>query len=86
MEKNMDEIKNKLKEFIAENILFSDNGYPYQDSDSFLEKGIVDSMNVMEIVAYVEDNFDIEVEDLDIVPSNFDSITNISTYVQNKKK
>ena len=82
----MDEIKNKLKEFIAENILFSDNGYPYQDSDSFLEKGIVDSMNVMEIVAYVEDNFDIEVEDLDIVPSNFDSITNISTYVQNKTK
>ena len=37
----MDEIKNKLKEFIAENILFSDNGYPYQDADSFLEKGIV---------------------------------------------
>ena len=82
----MDEIKNKLKEFIAENILFSDNGYPYQDADSFLEKGIVNSMNVMEIVAYVEDNFGIEVEDLDIVPANFNSITNISTYIQNKKK
>jgi acyl carrier protein len=81
----MDEIKNKLKEFIAENILFSDNGYPYQESDSFLEKGIVDSMNVMEIVAYVENNFGIEVEDMEIVPSNFDSITSISTYIQNKK-
>jgi acyl carrier protein len=81
----MDEIKNKLKEYIAENILFSDNGYPYLESDSFLEKGIVDSMNVMEIVAYVEDAFGIEVEDLEIVPSNFDSILSISTFVQNKK-
>ncbi len=81
----MDEIKKILKEYIAENILFSDNGYPYLESDSFLEKGIVDSMNVMEIVAYVEDTFGIEVEDLEIVPSNFDSINGISTFVQNKK-
>ena len=81
----MDEIKKKLKEYIAENILFSENGYPYQESDSFLEKGIVDSMNVMEIVAYVEDTFEIEVEDLEIVPTNFDSILGISSFVHNKK-
>ncbi|PKO13705.1 MAG: acyl carrier protein [Chloroflexi bacterium HGW-Chloroflexi-10] len=81
----MEKIESKIKEFISENILFSDNGYPYQDQDSFLEKGIVDSMNVMEIVAYVEDTFGVHVEDLEITPANFDSIASISTYIRQKQ-
>lgn len=79
------DIQEKIMNFIAENILFSDNGYPYHPSDSFLEKGVVDSMNIMEIVAFIEEEFHIEVADLDIVPANFDSITNVSNYVQRKK-
>ncbi|MHB8134465.1 MAG: acyl carrier protein [Anaerolineaceae bacterium] len=76
----------RVKNFISENILFSDTGYPYNDNDSFLEKGVVDSMNVMEIVAFVEDTFGVTINDSDIVPSNFDSIANISRFIENKKK
>lgn len=80
------EIQEKIMNFIADNILFSDNGYPYQPEDSFLEKGVVDSMNIMEIVAFIEEEFQIEVADLEIIPANFDSIKNVSTYVQHKKE
>lgn len=80
------EIQNQIMAFIAENILFSDNGYPYQASDSFLEKGVVDSMNIMEIVAFIEDQFHVDVEDLDIVPANFDSVKNVAAYVERKKQ
>jgi len=79
-------IEERVKNFISENILFSDNGYPYYDNDSFLEKGVVDSMNVMEIVAFVEDTFGVTIDDSDIVPSNFDSIANITRFIENKKK
>jgi acyl carrier protein len=78
-------IQNTVKNFITENILFSDNGYPYKLEDSFLEKGIVDSMNVMEIVAFVEETFGVTIKDSDIVPSNFDSIANITKFVETKK-
>jgi acyl carrier protein len=78
-------IQDTVKNFIAENILFSDNGYPYDNNDSFLEKGIVDSMNVMEIVAFVEDSFGVNISDSEIVPSNFDSIANITKFVEQKK-
>ncbi len=79
------EIQQKIEEFIADNILFSDNGYPYNASDSFLEKGVVDSMNIMEIVAFIEEAFSIEVDDLEIVPANFDSVKNVTEFVNRKK-
>jgi acyl carrier protein len=73
-----------LRKVIAEKILFSDNGYPYPDDTSFLENGIVDSMNVMEIVFYTEEAFGVSIEDGYIVRANFDSVKNISNFMRRK--
>lgn len=81
----MNTIEEKIKSFISENILFKDDGYPYKNEDSFLENGIVDSMNVMEIVAYVEDTYSIKIEDNEIVPANFDSVASISNFIRSKQ-
>lgn len=80
----MDTVETKLRTFIAEHILFSSNGYPYSDETSFLENGTVDSMNVMEIVAYTEKTFGIPVRDNEIVPANFDSIHNLANFIRRK--
>jgi acyl carrier protein len=77
-------IESQIKDYIAQNLLFSDNGYPYSDDVSFLDEGIVDSVGVMELVAFVEDNFHISVEDLDITPENFDSVCKIAAYIRRK--
>jgi acyl carrier protein len=77
-------IEAQIKDYIARNLLFSDNGYPYSDDVSFLDEGIVDSAGVMELVAFVEDDFHIAVEDLEITPENFDSVTKIAAYVRRK--
>jgi acyl carrier protein len=79
-------IEAQIKDYIARNLLFSDNGYPYSDDVSFLDEGIVDSVGVMELVAFVEDDFHISVEDLDITPENFDSVSKIAAYVRRKAK
>ncbi len=80
----MTAVKETIKDYIAENILFTDKGYPYPDDASFLENGIVDSMNVMEIVAYVEETFQVPIEDSEIVPANFDSIDSITQFIHRK--
>ncbi len=77
-------IEQSLREFLAEKILFSGDGYPYPDDTSFLDNGIVDSMNIMEIVFYTEEAFSVRVEDSEIVPANFDSVKNISDFVRRK--
>jgi len=80
----MSDVEQKIKTYIASNILFSDNGYPYPDDASFLDKGVVDSMNVLELVSFVEKQFGIVVEDQDLVPDNFDSVGRLADYVRRK--
>lgn len=80
----MKDIKETIRAFIAENVLFSDNGYPHSDDTSFLEEGIVDSMGIMELVVFVEEQFGITVEDEELVPDNFDSVGKLAAYIREK--
>lgn len=75
------DIKEKIKQYIAENFLFSNNGFTLDDDESFLEAGVVDSLGVVELVAFVEENYHIAVPDDDIVPNNFDSVESLTAYI-----
>jgi len=77
-------IEDQIKDYIARNLLFSDNGFPYSEGVSFLDEGIVDSVGVMELVSFVEEDFHVNVDDLDITPENFDSVSKIAAYVRRK--
>ena len=77
-------IEKRIRAYIAENILFSDNGYTYSDGTSFLEEGIVDSMGIMELVMFVDEGFGITVEDEDVIPDNFDSVSKLAAYIRHK--
>ncbi len=81
----MNSIEEQVRTYIAQNILFSANGFPYPDTASFLENGIVDSMNVLEIVMFVEEKFGIKVEDAEIIPENFDSVAQLASYIRKKQ-
>lgn len=81
-----EDIENKVAGYIAENILFSRKGFPYPHDASFLENGIIDSMNVLELVMFVEEKFKIKVDDGDIVPDNFDSVSKLAEYISSKRK
>lgn len=80
----MKSVEKKIRTFIAETILFSDNGYPHADDTSFLEEGIVDSMGIMELVMFVDESFNIRVEDEELVPDNFDSVSKLAAYIRLK--
>ncbi|MHC1785430.1 MAG: acyl carrier protein [Anaerolineaceae bacterium] len=77
-------VREKIRNYIGENILFSSNGFPYADETSFLETGIIDSMNVLELVVFIEENFGITVEDSDFTPDNFDSVEKIENFISRK--
>jgi acyl carrier protein len=78
-------IETQIKEYIAGELLFSSDGFGYPDDASFLEEGIVDSQGVMELVLFVEETFKISVDDTEIIPDNFDSVSQLSAYIQRKR-
>jgi acyl carrier protein len=81
----MGSIAEQIRNYITHDLLFSDDTYPLPDEASFLEAGVIDSMNVMALVMHVEEAFGVPVEDEDIVPANFDSISNIVNFIERKR-
>ena len=79
------DIKNKVTSYIEKNFLFSLSDKSLHDNDSFLEKGVIDSTGILEIVSYIEEEFDIEVKDEELIPDNFDSINNLTQYITKKR-
>jgi acyl carrier protein len=77
-------IEEQIRDYIATNMLFSDNGYPYEDGVSFLEEGIVDSTGVLELILFVEETFGVQVADEDVTPDNFDSVAQLAGYIRTK--
>jgi acyl carrier protein len=77
-------VEESIRTYIAENLLFRKR-YPYADATSFLEKGIVDSMGIMELVMFVEEQFNTTVEDHELTPDNFDSVSQLADYVRRKQ-
>lgn len=80
----MTPVEEMLRKYIADNILFSKKGYPYPDDASFLENGIVDSTNILELVMFVEEKFGITTDDNEIIPDNFDSVKKLADFVRSK--
>jgi acyl carrier protein len=75
--------KSKIRAFIVENFLFgNDDGL--QDETSFLEEGIIDSTGVLELVTFLEEDFDITIDDEELIPENLDSINNVTAYLERK--
>jgi acyl carrier protein len=80
----MQNVEDDIRGYIADKILFSGNRYPYPDDASFLNEGIIDSMNILELILFVEDRFHVRPTDEEITPDNFDSVTRLANYIRSK--
>jgi acyl carrier protein len=72
-----------LRQFVIDNFLFGRDG-ELQDGESFLENGIIDSTGVLELIAFLEERFGLELEETDLTPENLDSIDKVTTLVESR--
>ncbi len=78
-------IREQIRQFIAHNFMFADNVDGLADDASLLEEGIVDSTGVLELVGFIEETFDLHVEDDEIVPDHLDSVDRLAEFVRRKQ-
>ncbi len=74
----------EIRAFIVENFLLGkDSGF--DNGESLLESGVVDSTGIMHVVAFLEERFGIVVDDEDMIADNLESVTRIAAYVDRKQ-
>lgn len=77
-------VEAKLRQYILENYLFTEDQSELDNDDSFLEEGILDSTGIMELIYFLEDAFNITVADEEMLPENLDSVNKISRFCAKK--
>ncbi len=77
-------MKEKILEFLYDESL-KDEFADLDHDDSLLELGIIDSVKMMEMISFLEENFGIEVDDEELMPENFDSLNAIVAFIESKK-
>lgn len=50
-----------------------------------VQKGVIDSLELMQVVEFLERTFDFQVDDTEIVPGNFRSLQAMAAFVERKR-
>lgn len=81
---NSNAVLAQVRDFVTENFLYARPDFVLGDTDALLGTGIVDSMGVMEIVVFLEEQFGLVVDDVDITEENLGSLQAITAYVSSR--
>jgi acyl carrier protein len=78
-------MQKQIRRFILTSFLFTEDESQLKDDDSLLERGVMDSTGVLELVAFLEETFGVKLSDDELVPENLDSVRQIVAFVQRKQ-
>lgn len=74
--------KNSVKKFIADTSFA--NIEKIKDDTMIFREGIFDSMGLMSLITYLEDKFQIQIQDNDLIEENFESVNAIYGFLEKK--
>lgn len=73
-----------IRTFVVDNFLFGDD-VGLTDDSSFVKEGIVDSTGILQLVAFIQEQYQIAVADEDLTPENLDSVRRVTAFIEGKR-
>ena len=81
----MQTVQEQVRVFIIENFLFGDAPDSFDGETSFLQSRIIDSTGILELVAFLENQYGIAIEDHELDPMNLDTLNRIAAFIERKR-
>jgi acyl carrier protein len=75
----------EIREYVIESFMLGDEEEELSDSESFLESGLIDSTGILEVIAFLEETYEITIDDEEMIPENLDSVERVARFVMSKK-
>ena len=74
----------QIREFVRKRFPLAQN-MDFTDEDSLLDAGVIDSLGILDLVAFLEETFGVQASDEDLNPENFDGIATLVRFVESKR-
>lgn len=78
------EAEKLIKQFIQSELLYDKDSVNLEKKDSLIETGVIDSLGIVKLLAFLEETFSIRISDDELIPQNFETIETISLLIANK--
>ena len=75
----------KLTDFIKNNFYYHEEDKVIDPDLSLMDRGVIDSTGVLELIEFMEDTFEIHIENEEIVPENLDNINRMHDFILKKQ-
>ena len=79
------QIREKIRGYLQENFLYMRPDLVLSDDDRLLERGVVDSMGIVEMLTFIEDEFGVKAADDEISEANLGTLRAIARFVAAKQ-
>ena len=77
-------MQHELRKFIQDNFMFGVENIELSAEDSLMDKGVIDSTGVLELITFLEQRYAITIADSELVPENLDSINALTRFIERK--
>jgi acyl carrier protein len=75
-------LRSELASFIQKTLVSQDQQVTIDDHTALIEDGLIDSMGLMQIVAFLDERAGVRVPDDEVTPENFETIAAIDQLVE----
>ena len=80
----MSDLTTKLSAFLATDILKQPNRAISLD-EPLISSGLIDSFSLMDVALFVEDNFDVRIEDTELNADTFDNLAQLASLIESRQ-
>ena len=78
-------VRAELEAFILEEIALGRELESIDPDEDLLARGVIDSLAVTQLVAFLEERYSIRVTDEELIPDNFRSVARMEAFVERKR-
>ena len=81
------EVEKVIKDYITSEIMHNEKQISaLKNDESLLEKGIIDSVGLLHLLTFIEEQFNIQIPDEEVVPENFETLNRIANFIRKKQE
>jgi acyl carrier protein len=73
-----------INDYVSKELVQDPGLLPLQNGTSLLETGVLDSLSLLRLVVFIQERFGIVVDDVDLVPENFDTVDAICAHLRSR--
>jgi len=80
------DVETAIERFVVDEIMLGDSNTKIDPNESLISSGVLDSLALLRLIAFLEEQMGVTVDDSEVIPENFESINEIKSFIEKKKR